>query len=58
MSKRKKRKNLETKRASIELTFSPVIYILSMDHLGFSTLFNNKLAPATTSLFKDTEDER
>lgn len=58
MSKRKKRKNLETKRGSTELTFSLVIYILSMDHLGFSTLFSNELAPATTSLFKDNEDER
>ena len=59
MSERKRTKNIQTiKTFNTDLTFSRVVYLLSMDQLDFSSLFNYKLAPAPTSLFKDTGDAR
>ena len=41
-----------------EVIFSRVLYLLGVDKLDFSTLFNFELAPVPTSLFKDTGEGR
>ena len=59
MSEKKRTKNLETiKTFNTDLIFSRVVYLLSMDRLDFSSLFNYELAPVPNSLFKDTGDAR
>ena len=55
----KKTKSLETiKTLNTDLMFSCAVYMVSMDQLGFSTLFNYEFAPVSTSLFKDSGDAR
>ena len=55
---KKTKKNAVNESFNTELIFSRVLYLLGMDHLDFTTLFNYELAPVPTSLFKDTGEPR
>ena len=58
MSERKKTKNVNIKSFNTGLIFSRVVYLLSMNQFGFSTLLDYELVAVTTSLLKDTGDAR
>ena len=55
---KKKKKAVDQPSFNTELIFSPVLYLLGVNQLDFSTLFDYELAPVPTSLFKDTGEAR
>lgn len=58
----KKKEQKDSKKGQMifntEVIFSRVLYLLGVNRLDFSTLFNFELAPVPTSLFKDTGEGR
>ena len=54
MAEETKRKAKNAVFQNYNTLFSQVLYVLRNNSLGFSTIFDYKLSPALTSLFKDT----
>ena len=55
---KKNKKGAVTESFNTELIFSRVLYLLGIDQLDFTNLFNNELAPVPTALFNDIGEPR